>query len=141
MWTVMGLLVRSPVPPRKFYLELLQTRPSVLDKLLDCANLPLPESYPESQVDGIACECLAAVFQFPVESVPGLSFPFEGKLAIQQDEAYKTSLEILKILRSRPGWRLKIMGIWSKIEQTTYDDIFRYISDGSLSTNLTVMSL
>ena len=141
MWTVMGLLVRSPVAPRKFYLDLLQTRPSVLDKLLDCANLPLPEWYPESQVDGIACECLTAMFQFPVTSVPGLSFPLEGNLASQQDESHQISLEILKILRSRPGWRLKIMGIWSKMEQTTFEDIFRYIPEGSLGTNLTIMSL
>lgn len=139
MWTVIGLLSRSPVPPRKFFLELLQTRPTILDKILDCANLPLPEWYPESQVNGIACECLAAIFRFPAASVPGLSFPFEGQLASKQDEANQTSLEILRILKSRPGWRLKIMGIWSKIEQTTYEDIFRYISDGSYDVNLTVL--
>ena len=141
MWTVMGLLLRSPVPPRKFFLELLQTRPSILDKLLDCANLPLPEWYPESQVEGIACECLAAIFQFPTTSVAGLPFPFEGQLASKQDEAYETSLEILKFLKSRPGWRNKIMGIWSKIEQITYQDIFRYISGRLYSAGLTVLQV
>ena len=126
MWTVSGLVERSPIPPRQFFLKLLQTRPALLDKLLDCATLPLPEWYPESQVAGISCEILAVIFQFPLSSVPGLSFPLQGRLKTEQEEGYEATLAALRILISRPNWRSKMLNIWKNLEALTYQEIFRY---------------
>ncbi|THH30608.1 hypothetical protein EUX98_g3578 [Antrodiella citrinella] len=126
MWAVFGFVSRSPIPSRQFFLQLLQHKPALIDKLLDCANLPVPEWYPESQVDGIACESLAVLFQFPLRSVPGYSLPVEGASRAERDKDHQATLDALKIFLSRPEWRSKLLGIWTKIEKTSYQDIFHY---------------
>ncbi|TCD69543.1 hypothetical protein EIP91_007167 [Steccherinum ochraceum] len=124
MFAIHGLIGRHPKPSRRFFLDLLQAKPVIIDKLLDCANLPLPEWYPETEVDGIACEILALMFQFPLRSIPGFLLPIEGATKKEREEEHEATISALKILISRDNWRSKLLGIWNKIQQTSYDDIF-----------------
>ncbi|KAH8103144.1 hypothetical protein BXZ70DRAFT_774710 [Cristinia sonorae] len=126
MWTVYGLIGRYPIPPRQFFLDMLRSKPTILDQLLECAAFPLPKWYPESAVAGIASEILAAIMQFPLRSIPGLPLNVGVTSQNEREEEYQTSISNLKVLMSRPNWRSKVLGIWKNVESMSFDDVVRY---------------
>ncbi|KAF9239312.1 hypothetical protein BU15DRAFT_74731, partial [Melanogaster broomeanus] len=114
MWAVHGLLCTSPPPTRKFCLEILKKKPEVLDLLFDCAILPRPPWYPETQADSIACEALALLFQWPVHVIPGVSTPMDSAFKAHD---WKAMSQCLTILTSREDWADKIIEVWMKVEE------------------------
>ncbi|KAF8838946.1 hypothetical protein BDN67DRAFT_906453 [Paxillus ammoniavirescens] len=114
LWAIHGLLCTNPLPPRKFCLEILKRKPEVLDLLFDCAILPRPPWYPETQADSIACEALGLLLQWPSHIVPGVSTPMDSAFKAQD---WKAMSQCLTILTSREGWAEKIIEIWMKIEE------------------------
>ena len=50
MWATHGLFCRDPPPKKSFCLAIVQENPEVFDLLLQCAALPRPPWYPETEV-------------------------------------------------------------------------------------------
>lgn len=126
MWAIHGLLCRSPLPTKEFCLEVLRHNPEVIDLLFQCAVISRPAWYPETQVDSIACEVLALLFQFPLDVVPGLFSPFdseESTLKNDHDAEWNAMVESLKIFTSRATWVHNILSVWAKIEDEKWQDV------------------
>ncbi|KIJ61424.1 hypothetical protein HYDPIDRAFT_115886 [Hydnomerulius pinastri MD-312] len=114
MRAIHGLLCTSPLPSRKFCLDLLKKKPEVLDLLFDCAILPRPPSYPETEASSLACESVALLFQWPSHIVPGVSTPVDSTFKAQE---WKAMSQCLTILTSREEWAEKIIEVWMRVEE------------------------
>ncbi|KIK41686.1 hypothetical protein CY34DRAFT_805777 [Suillus luteus UH-Slu-Lm8-n1] len=120
LWTAHGLLCTSPPPSRKHCLDILKKRPEILDLLFDCAIIARPAWYPETQVDSIACEVIALLFQWPSHIVPGVSTPQDNVFRAQE---WKAMTQIAAILTSRDEWCEKIIEVWMKIEEEDWREV------------------
>ncbi|KAI0078593.1 hypothetical protein K474DRAFT_1696962 [Panus rudis PR-1116 ss-1] len=118
-----GLLCRAPVPSREHYLAILRHNPGIVDSLLRIAQLRRTDWYPESKIDALACEVLALLVQFRLDSVPGLNYPLEGALKEEYDSELRANVEALDILLSRPNWANSLLDAWSKTESFNDNDI------------------
>lgn len=85
MFSVYGMLCRSPPPDAKFIFGVLEFKPELVDMLLKIGSLPRAPWYPDSQIDSLAFESLNRMVLFPLSGVPGL--PLEGELKEQYQRA------------------------------------------------------
>ncbi|OAX35603.1 hypothetical protein K503DRAFT_773300 [Rhizopogon vinicolor AM-OR11-026] len=120
LWTAHGLLCMSPQLSRKHCLDILKKNPEILDLLFDCAVITRPPWYPETQVNSIACEILALLFQWPAHIVPGVSTPQDNAFRAQE---WKSMSQAVSILTSREDWCEKIIEIWMKIEEEDWREV------------------
>ncbi|EKM48435.1 uncharacterized protein PHACADRAFT_214799 [Phanerochaete carnosa HHB-10118-sp] len=109
MFAAYGILSRYPLHSRQYCLDVLKARPVIVDLLLDVAALPRPVAYPEVQIDQLASETLALLFQFPRRTIPGVQLPVPDEGNNELYEEYKATIEALKILTSRPSWVQRIL--------------------------------
>jgi hypothetical protein len=120
LWTAHGLLCMSPMPSRKYCLDILKKKPEILDLLFDCAIITRPPWYPETQVDYIACEVLALLFQWPPHIIPGVSTPQDSVFRAQE---WKAMSQTVNILTSREDWCEKIIEVWMKVEEEDWREV------------------
>ncbi|KAH7905185.1 hypothetical protein BJ138DRAFT_1165257 [Hygrophoropsis aurantiaca] len=121
LWTVHGILCASPPPSCKFRLDILKKRPEIIDMLFDCAIITRPAWYPETQVDSIACEVLALLFQWPLHVVPGVeSTNVDGDFNAQEWR------QLLGRLISHEGWDEKIINVWKKVVEEDWEEVRRW---------------
>jgi hypothetical protein len=118
--TAHGLLCTAPSPSRKHCLDILKKKPEILDLLFDCAIITRPPWYPETQVDSIACEVIALLFQWPSHIVPGVSTPQDNVFRAQE---WKAMTQAVAILTSREDWCEKIIEVWMKIEEEDWREV------------------
>lgn len=114
LWAAQGLICSYPVLSARFRLEILKTRPELLDLLFDCATTPRPAWYPERQADAVACEILALLFQWPPNIVPGVPSPSDGSSRTQE---WKALSQALNILTSRQNWSDRLIEVWMNVEE------------------------
>ncbi|KAI0078587.1 hypothetical protein K474DRAFT_884553 [Panus rudis PR-1116 ss-1] len=119
LFAVHALFCRVPTPSRDFMLQVIQTKPEIVDMLLQCASMRRPGWYPENQVDGIASETLALLFQFPLDTVPGLELPLPEKHKRERAREFRETVEAYKTLITRPQLVDKLIGIWKKVNEET----------------------
>lgn len=62
LWASHSLICRYPIPSRQYVLEILKTRPQIIDLLLDLGNLPRHDWYPETEVSSIGMFLSRAAF-------------------------------------------------------------------------------
>lgn len=124
---ISGIFTRVPPPPRKFVLEVLQHKPEIVDLLFQCAIEPRNPWYPETEVDAIACEVLATIFRLPFGRIPGVPVSLDdGEIKDEDDAEMNASLELLRILTSRPHWVSKVLAVWKKIEEEKWQKVKRF---------------
>ncbi|KAJ7255269.1 hypothetical protein C8J57DRAFT_1437127 [Mycena rebaudengoi] len=116
IWTLHGLLCRSPPPSQEFSLEILQHSPEILDLLFECAKLAREPWYPETQVDSVAAEVLVLLFSPYLDTIPGVSVETDDAFQIKRNAEWKALVESFKILTSRPGWVEKLVSVWDRID-------------------------
>ncbi|KAL4076218.1 hypothetical protein V8B97DRAFT_1923525 [Scleroderma yunnanense] len=109
-------------PPRtcKDRLEILKSKPEIIDVLFDCAIIPRSSAFPTSLVCSVACEALILLFQWSSHIVPGVSTPIDATVKVQH---WKALSQCLTILTSRGNWAEKILDIWMKVEEEDYLEI------------------
>ncbi|KAH7925032.1 hypothetical protein BV22DRAFT_1089743 [Leucogyrophana mollusca] len=122
LWAVHGLLCTSPPPPRKFCLDIIKDKPEIVDMLFDCTIIARPAWYPETQVDSIACEILALLFQPPLHIVPGVSSN------VERDPEFHEWKQSLGKLTSREGWDVRIIQAWNKLRNEDIAGVRRLFS-------------
>ncbi|KAG2146289.1 hypothetical protein DEU56DRAFT_978760 [Suillus clintonianus] len=120
IWAAHGLLCTTPPRSRKHCLDILKKNPEILDLLFDCAIVARPPWYPETQLDSIACEVLALLFQWPLHIVPGVSTPQDSAFRAQE---WKAMSQAAAILTSREDWCDKIIEVWMKIEEEDWREV------------------
>lgn len=124
IWVASGLLCRWPPPTKQFCLDVIKHDPELLDLLFECAIVKRPAWYPETQVDSVACEVIATLFQVPLDIVPGVpSSITPGK----SEAEWKALLEALEILASRKNWVEKMIKVWAKIDDEKWQSIKPYV--------------
>ncbi|RDB30501.1 hypothetical protein Hypma_007254 [Hypsizygus marmoreus] len=127
IWTVHGLLCRSPSPSPQFISETIAHNPELIDLLFQCAVFQRPPWYPETQVDSFACEALSQLFPVSPDIVPGVSLS-ESVLPKDEDPEWKGVLECVKLLTSRPNWVEKFIAVWNRIDGERWQDIKKMAS-------------
>jgi hypothetical protein len=115
MWCVIGLLHRVPPPPRDYWLKVIRHKPEIVDLLLDCGCQPRYPWYPETEIQAVACEALTNI-----ATHPGV------EITESDHEDIKASLEIIRILTSRPNWWSKLVNIWKTMETEKAKDVMRH---------------
>jgi hypothetical protein len=95
----------------------------IIDLLFTCAVFERPAWYPETQVDSVACEVLALLFQPSLDVVLGVPLSLELPGKADMDADWIAIVETLKILTSRPGWVKKVLSVWKKIDDELWQDI------------------
>ncbi|KAK7684543.1 hypothetical protein QCA50_012490 [Cerrena zonata] len=115
MFSVYGMLSRSPSPDAKFILSILEFKPELVDMLLKVGMLPRAPWYPESQIDSLAFESLNRLVLFPLSGVPSL--PLEGDLKDNYEQECNHTLKSIEIVTSRPNWSTYLINAWMKLEK------------------------
>lgn len=123
LWTIHSLICCLPPLTRKHVFEIVQSRPIILDLLLDIAMVPRPVWYPETTADQIAAEILALMLQLPLNTVPGLDIPLEGGLKASFDEEWTASIATADLFLERPQWLPKILRIWKRLDKERYSEL------------------
>ncbi|EIW74471.1 hypothetical protein CONPUDRAFT_133136 [Coniophora puteana RWD-64-598 SS2] len=113
------LLNTYPPRPRKFCLEIIRSKPHLLDLLFDCAILDRPKCYPETQVSKTACEVLALLFDWPMHAVPGVTL----RDKTSKDLEWKAFSQLSTALVSRPKWTERLIEVWMHLEEEGTGDI------------------
>lgn len=116
MWSSHGLLCRFPLPQRDFVLNVVRNYPEVIDLLFQCGLLPRTKWYPESETNLAAVETLVHLMQFPLTTIPGLIIPLDYIHIKQYKDNLVTSIDVLKVFVSRPGWVQKLIALWAQYE-------------------------
>ncbi|KAF7966481.1 hypothetical protein HWV62_38166 [Athelia sp. TMB] len=141
MWTVHGLLCRDPPPKKSFCLGIVQENPEIFDLLLQCAALPRPPWYPESEVytffnhwsryanttfqaDSTASEVLCCLLQCPLDIVPGTTTSYEdAAMKAEAAAEWQAMVKLVRAFVSRPGWVEAIIAVWAKVDNEKVDTI------------------
>ncbi|KAF7979073.1 hypothetical protein HWV62_43569 [Athelia sp. TMB] len=124
MWAVHGLLCRDPPPKKSFCLEIVQENPEVFDLLLQCAALPRPPWYPESEADSTASEVLCCLLQCPLDIIPGTTASYEdAAMKAEAAAEWQAMVELVRVFVSRPGWVEAIIAVWAKVDNEKVDTI------------------
>ena len=79
-------------------------------------------------------ETLATLVHWPLRYIPGVDITLEtetevGGQVIQEEieSDIQASLSALKILTNRPGWTNKLLALWKKFDDETYQQINLYV--------------
>ena len=80
-------------------------------------------------LDWTAAECLALLFQFPLRIIPGLDVRGEGRGKAEREQDWKSSISALEILYARPNLLSKILTIWERFNEETYDRVSRCVTN------------
>lgn len=128
LMTVLTLAGRAPVMKKQTWLEILQCNTEVLHMLVKCALMPRTTWYPESMADGMACEVLALIFNFPSHyplSVEPHSMQSSAEQALLAEGKveWKAMEQIVKLFTARDGWAESIIGIWAKISSEKWQTV------------------
>ncbi|KAJ6616435.1 hypothetical protein B0H10DRAFT_2036985 [Mycena sp. CBHHK59/15] len=116
IWTLHGILCRSPPPSQQFALDIIKHDPEILDLLFECATVAREPWYPETQVDSIASEVLMLLFRVYLDAVLGISVQTDKVLQAKKETEWDALVESLKILTSRPNWAQNLIAVWKRIE-------------------------
>ncbi|EIW74477.1 hypothetical protein CONPUDRAFT_78119 [Coniophora puteana RWD-64-598 SS2] len=113
--TVEGIMCTRQSPhSRKNCLEILETRPYILDLLLDCTMLERPNKFMESRATAMATETLAIFLQWPDFVVPGTTTQ-TGRSPKSQE--YKSVTQAVTLFTSCRDWSEKLIEAWMCIEE------------------------
>lgn len=125
-----NLLCCSPQLSRQLCYDILKKEPEVIDLLLQCAVIPRPEWYPDTDINSIACEVLVLLFHFPNFVNPGMHTKVEGlerqDIITKLEKEWRAMIECLKMFTRRPGWLENIVAIWSSVENEKLETIQLY---------------
>lgn len=95
----------------------------MIDMLFECALQPRTPWYPESQAQSTAAECLAAMFQSPLNAVPGPASAADKELTAEVNDMR----EALRLLVSRENWWSKIIAVWNKPDEESAQTVVRCV--------------
>ena len=100
----------------------------MIDILFGIISQPRNPWHPESHAQETACECLVALFSFPIDVVPGLPFNYNDA---HQDkvvkEEWEQTLHALEILGSRQGYREGIIGLFKLLDEEEPESVLRCV--------------
>ena len=100
----------------------------MIDILFRIISQPRTPWHPESHAQETACECLVALFSFPIDVVPGLPFNYNDA---HQDkvvkEEWEQTLHALEILGSRQGYREGIIGLFKLLDEEEPESVLRCV--------------
>lgn len=113
--TVYGCLLRSPQPCAQSLLAAIRVDPNIIPLMLRCAALPMTSWYPESEVQPMMAESLVALFQYPVEIIPGVEIPLEGERKEAWDGEWETMLDSLELASQVEDFVEGINAVWDTV--------------------------
>ncbi|EKM57739.1 uncharacterized protein PHACADRAFT_170949 [Phanerochaete carnosa HHB-10118-sp] len=123
LWAVHGLICCVPALTCRQIFEIVQSRPVMLDLLLDIAMVPRPAFYPETTADQIAAEILAIILQLPLGSIPGLEIPLQDAMKASFDDEWHATISVAGLLLERPQWLPKLLKIWKRLDKERFSEL------------------
>ncbi|GJE85415.1 hypothetical protein PsYK624_014940 [Phanerochaete sordida] len=123
MWSIHGMICLFPVPTKQHISDIVHSKPSILDLLLDIASVPRPPWYPETTVDQIATEILALMLQLPLTIIPGLEIPLDEKSKASITDDWNAVISVADLLLERPQWLPKILKTWRRLDKERLSEL------------------
>ena len=75
-------------------------------------------------------ETLVMLVHWPLQSVPGVDIPLEAENEVGGEEIMEkiesdrqASLSALRLFVARPGWMNKLLALWKKLDDETFQQI------------------
>ena len=140
MFAMHSLFCCYPPPTHQFLLETISSCPELIELTLDCGLYHRRPWAPELYADEIGMlyhgsfhvktadpfaglEVLCMLVQFPKSIVPGLPFPSDSAIDEQLAADWQAAMSSLDVLIRHPDLVSKIVSIWKKLDDETFQDV------------------